>query len=345
MPRCDDGQVSLESDTWGHGLFTYHLLDGIGGAGDRDGDGRIGVAELFEHVAEAVERDARALGTVQKPWSCSIGPGGSYLSAPRRKATEGRLKATRVMSVAAAERLCREQGPAAAISEIERTIDWADLGQLASILDILKVIEHPAAIPLLFRCLAHAREEVRTRAKNAVRTIGWEKVAAFIEVLARHGDEEQIGPVLDGLAAFEAHREIVTLLDRLVTIHKGDQRNRTIFLLERKQQSLDLERITELFRESQSPYQIQKVLGQGLCTAAYLARDESSELEVVVRVLRPELANSPQIRAQFLDLSRQSLKLVHENLVLTREVKGILRPAYLLCGAGLCGWSHTPEAA
>jgi serine/threonine protein kinase len=225
------------------------------------------------------------------------------------------------MSIAAAERLCREQGAAATVGEIERTIDWANVGQLSNILNLLRVIEHPAAIPLLFRCLAHAREEIRTRATKVVQTIGWEKVAAFIEILARHGDAERFGAVLDGLAAFEAHREIVTLLDRLVTLLKGDQRNRTIFLLERKQQSLDLERITELFRESQSPYQIQKVLGQGLYTAAYLARDESSELDVVVRVLRPELASSPQIRAQFLDLSWRSLKLVHQNLVLTREVK------------------------
>ncbi len=321
IASCDDGQVSLEAETWGHGLFTYHLLDGIQGAGDRDGDGRIGIAELFEHVSEAVERDSRALGTVQKPWSCSIGSGGVYLSAPRWKGTEGRPKTTNAMSVVAAERLWRAQGATAAISEIERTIDWADAGQLTSILDLLRVMEHPAAVPVLFRCLAHTREEIRSRAKKVVQTIGWEKVAAFIEVLALRGDAEQFGAVLDGLAAFEAHREIVALLDRLVTLLKGDQRNRTIFLLERKQQSLDLERIAELFRESNSPYKIQKALGQGLCTAAYLARDESSELDVVVRVLRPELANSPKIRVQFLDLSRQSLKLVHHNLVLTREFK------------------------
>ncbi len=321
IASCDDGQVSLEAEAWGHGLFTHHLLEGIRGAGDRDGDGRIGVAELFEHVAEAVERDARALGTIQKPWSCSIGAGGVYLSAPRCKGPEGRPKSPRPISVIAAERLWREQGVTAAISEIERTIDWADVGQLTSILDLLRVMEHPAAIPLLFQCLAHAREEIRGRAKEVVHTIGWEKVAAFIEVLALQGDAERFSAVLDGLAAFEAHREIVTLLDRLVTLLKGDQRNRTIFLLERKQQSLDLERIAELFRESHSPYQIQKALGQGLCTAAYLARDESSDLDVVVRVLRPELGNSPQIRTEFLDLSRRSVKLVHHNLVLTREVK------------------------
>ena len=106
-----------------------------------------------------------------------------------------------------------------------------------------------------------------------------------------------------------------------MTILKGDQRNRTIFLLERKQQALDLERIVGLFRESRGSYQIQKPLGQGLYTAAYLARDESSDLDVVVRVLRTELVNWPQIRAQFLDLARRSVRLVHQNLVLTREVR------------------------
>jgi serine/threonine protein kinase len=321
IASCDDGQVSVEADTWGHGLFTYHLLDGIRGAGDRDGDGRIGVHELFEHVAKAVERDALALGMNQKPWSCSIGAGGVYLSAPRAKCDEGQTKAARSPIIVTAERVWREQGAAAAISYIEQTTDWNDVGLLASILDLLRKMVHPSAVPFLFRCLAHSCEEVRAGAKNAVQVFGWEKVAAAIEVLALGGHGEHIGSILDGLAAFEAHRDIVSLLDRLVPLLKGDHRNRTILLLERKQQALELERIAELFRESQSPYELQKALGQGLHTAAYLARDKSNEFDVVVRVLRPELASRPQSRAEFMDLSRRSLKLVHQNLVLTRDVR------------------------
>jgi serine/threonine protein kinase len=61
------------------------------------------------------------------------------------------------------------------------------------------------------------------------------------------------------------------------------------------------------------------VLGQGLFTAAYLARDEEHELDVVVRVLRPELSSRPQLRAEFLDLGRKCVPLVHQNLVSTRE--------------------------
>ena len=153
IASCDDGQVSLEAEAWGHGLFTYHLLEGIRGAGDRDGDGRIGVAELFEHVAEAVDRDARALGMVQKPWSCAIGTGGAYLSAPRLGAA-ARPKQARVVAAVAAERLWREQGPEAAAREIDSTVDWADAEQITAILDIVGLMEHPAAVPFLFRCLA-----------------------------------------------------------------------------------------------------------------------------------------------------------------------------------------------
>ena len=62
-------------------------------------------------------------------------------------------------------------------------------------------------------------------------------------------------------------------------------------------------------------------MGQGLFTAAYLARDESNDVDVLVRVLRHEFVQWPEIRGQFLDLGRRSLKLVHHNLVHTREVK------------------------
>jgi serine/threonine protein kinase len=321
IASCDEGQVSVEAESWGHGLFTHHLLAGIRGAGDRDGDGKVGIAELFEYVAESVERDARALGGEQRPWNSSIGPGGVYLSAPRAEGGEGRQETSRPTAVAAVERIWREQGPLAAVREIETAIEGADVGQILAILDILGTMKDAAGIPALFRCLAHQSEAVRARAKAVVRAFGWEKVAASIEDLARRGDGEPVGAVLDGLAAFEAHRDIVALLDRLVTLLRGDLRNRTIFLLERKQQALELERVSELFLDARSPYRIHKALGQGLFTAAYLARDESSELDVVVRVLRPEFANWAQIRAQFLDLGRRSVRLVHHNLVLTREVR------------------------
>jgi serine/threonine protein kinase len=321
IASCDDGQVSVEADCWGHGLFTHHLLAGLRGAGDRDDDGRVGIAELFEYVSEAVERDAKAMGMVQKPWISATGPGGVILSIRAGKGEGPRSPTSRPTPLRDAERIWRERGSVAAIREIGPAMESASAEELIRALELLGTMRDPAGVPLLFRCLKHASEPVRERAKQVIQSFGWERVTATIKDLARRGEEAQVSPILDGLAAFEAHEEIVALLDQLSTLLKDTLRNRAILLLERKQQGLEFERVAALFRETRSPYQILKPLGQGLFTAAYLARDETNELDVVIRVLRPEFACWPQIRAQFLDLARRSVKLVHQNLVLTRDVR------------------------
>jgi serine/threonine protein kinase len=321
IASCDDGQVSVEAEEWGHGLFTHHLLAGLRGAGDRDGDGRVGIAEFFEYVSEAVERDARAIGLVQKPWISATGPGGVVLATQFGKGDGSRNPAPLPTGLHDAERLWREQGSAAAVRAIGSAMEAAPDDVWIPALGLLGRINDPAGVPLVFRGLAHSSEAVRGRAKQVIRSLGWERVTAAIKDLARCGDETQVGPVLDGLAAFEAHDEIVELLDLLATLLKDNLHNRAILLLERKQQGLEFERVAALFRQSRSPYQIVKPLGQGLFAAAYQARDESNDLDVVVRVLRPEYVYWPQIRAQFLDLARRSVKLVHQNLVLTREVR------------------------
>ena len=178
----------------------------------------------------------------------------------------------------------------------------------------------PAGIPEIFRGLVHEAREVRERAKTAARSLGWEKTSAAILGLARLGAATQVRPVLDGLAAFESHRDVVVLLDRLVHLLTGDLRNQAILMLDRKRLVLDMEKTVAAFQAIHSPYRISRVLGQGLFTSAYAAQDEEDALDVVVRVLRPEFAGQPQIRATFLDLSRQARPLVHQNLVLTREV-------------------------
>jgi serine/threonine protein kinase len=92
-------------------------------------------------------------------------------------------------------------------------------------------------------------------------------------------------------------------------------------MLDRKRLVLQMEKTAEVFRSIQSPFRLTRVLGQGSIASAYAARDEEDGLTVVVRVLRPEFAGQPQLRAQFLDLSRQSRRIAHQNLVLTREVR------------------------
>ncbi|HUE77787.1 MAG TPA: caspase family protein [Longimicrobiales bacterium] len=55
-----------EGRQWGggHGVFTFHLLDGLGGDADRDRDGVVTLSEMIRHAREGVEG---ATGGSQKP--------------------------------------------------------------------------------------------------------------------------------------------------------------------------------------------------------------------------------------------------------------------------------------
>jgi serine/threonine protein kinase len=205
--------------------------------------------------------------------------------------------------------------------EFEERMASADAAELRRLLRQVQHAADPAYVPQIFRCLSHPSEPVRQQARSAVHALGLDKVAEAAEELARRQDTSGIAAVLGGIAAFEAHPQIVTLLDRLLVLLKGDLRNRAILLLERKRLGLELDVVAGLFRDIHSPYRIERALGQGLFAASYLARTEGTDLAVVVRVLRPELAQQPHLRTQFLDLNKNALHLVHENLVLTREAR------------------------
>lgn len=51
----------------GHGLFTYHLLEGLGGGADKDADGHIKLSELHGFVKGKVQRAARRQNREQTP--------------------------------------------------------------------------------------------------------------------------------------------------------------------------------------------------------------------------------------------------------------------------------------
>ena len=319
IASCDDGQVSVEAETWGHGLFTYHLLEGIRGAGDRDGDGKVGLAELFEYVAEAVERDAQAVGVVQRPWSSSIGPGGAFLATPPPVGPLGAAPQNITEPppwVEMGDRDCDDTNVFDVREGQPRPID-AVIARLAE----LRRTRDPAAVPEIFGGLVHASDVVRDEAKKAARALGWEKTSTAVLALARQGGGTALRTILEGLAAFESHRDVVALLDRLVVFLGGDLRTQAILILDRKRLVLGMEKAAAVFRAIQSPLRLTRVLGQGLFTSAYAATDEDDEFGVVVRVLRPEFAGQPTIRTKFLDIGRQSRKIVHQNLVLTREVR------------------------
>jgi Caspase domain len=49
-------EAAQESSTFGHGVFTFFLLEGLRGAADLDGDGEIDVHEAFAYVSEKVSK-------------------------------------------------------------------------------------------------------------------------------------------------------------------------------------------------------------------------------------------------------------------------------------------------
>ena len=67
MTACDVNEVSIESQDDEHGLFTHYLIEGLGGAADTDGDGAVGLIELYDYVHREVSRHARELGGKMTP--------------------------------------------------------------------------------------------------------------------------------------------------------------------------------------------------------------------------------------------------------------------------------------
>jgi serine/threonine protein kinase len=114
------------------------------------------------------------------------------------------------------------------------------------------------------------------------------------------------------------------LLERLVNLLKsGKLRDKAISLLDHKRLSVDLERVRALFRETQSRYRIEKVLGPGMFTAAYLATHIMSGKSAVVRVLRPQFVGDDTVRSRFYAVSDRSFRCVHYNLVHKRDFEAI----------------------
>jgi len=83
LSASGESQAAYESTVLEHGVFTYYLLDGLSGAADRNGDGRVTAWELYEHVAEAVPlRVAAERGAVQEPQLIGRGETRVVLAAP-----------------------------------------------------------------------------------------------------------------------------------------------------------------------------------------------------------------------------------------------------------------------
>lgn len=67
MMSCQGDEVSLESPRLGQGLFTYYLMEGLGGGANRDGNKYITIQELYYYVYHKVQDYAEKCGQSQTP--------------------------------------------------------------------------------------------------------------------------------------------------------------------------------------------------------------------------------------------------------------------------------------
>ena len=54
ISSCSANEISKEDDNLQHGVFSYHMLEGLKGSADQDGDGIITVSELFSYISRTV---------------------------------------------------------------------------------------------------------------------------------------------------------------------------------------------------------------------------------------------------------------------------------------------------
>ena len=69
LAACGKSQVSYEMPEARHGVFTYHLLQGLRGAAETDEDGFVNLSTLHAYLSKAVPRWCKSqLKQVQQPW-------------------------------------------------------------------------------------------------------------------------------------------------------------------------------------------------------------------------------------------------------------------------------------
>ena len=67
ISASDGKQLSLELEEYGHGVFTYYLLEGLKGNADKSQDGVVDVDEIWNYVKNQVTDTARKAGNPQTP--------------------------------------------------------------------------------------------------------------------------------------------------------------------------------------------------------------------------------------------------------------------------------------
>lgn len=67
MMSCQGDETSMEMGSLQQGLFTYYLIEGLGGKANRDGNMFITIQELYYYVYHKVQDKAASRGKKQTP--------------------------------------------------------------------------------------------------------------------------------------------------------------------------------------------------------------------------------------------------------------------------------------
>ncbi|MBQ8958424.1 MAG: caspase family protein [Bacteroidales bacterium] len=67
MMSCQGNETSMEMGSLQQGLFTYYLMEGLGGAANRDGNRYVTIQELYYYVYHKVQDKAASRGHKQTP--------------------------------------------------------------------------------------------------------------------------------------------------------------------------------------------------------------------------------------------------------------------------------------
>ena len=60
-------ELSVELAEFGHGIFTYYLMEGLRGAADQNRDGIVTLQELYGYLEHQVAAKSRSVGGNQHP--------------------------------------------------------------------------------------------------------------------------------------------------------------------------------------------------------------------------------------------------------------------------------------
>jgi uncharacterized caspase-like protein len=103
-------QQSWEDASYGHGIFTHHLLEGLRGKADSNKDGRVSITELYGHLERTVPESVwRLKHAVQEPFfSGELGSDITFIIDAQR-VSELAARAQEEDRLRAAELLARQQ--------------------------------------------------------------------------------------------------------------------------------------------------------------------------------------------------------------------------------------------